>query len=162
MKRYYFAYSSALDTKAFDEWKIQHGYHHFQLPPGQRARAKDVELNFDFPSRFWGGRVLGLRDKKGSSVEGVLFEIPAEEWLIVGHKEGLMTGAAVEKEVQVLRHDSSTPETPLEVPITATTFVTHPSRRSQEGDVSTRFVDVVKRAYEHWGLDPSAIDSLMP
>ena len=64
----YFAYSTILDRTAFLEWRSQHGYDFFELPEGKLAEATDLALVFDFPSRFWGGRVAGLKDEAGSSV----------------------------------------------------------------------------------------------
>ncbi|NPC86982.1 gamma-glutamylcyclotransferase, partial [Pyxidicoccus fallax] len=52
--RLYFAYSTILDRAAFDEWKQQHGYGFFELPEGRLAEAVDVDLVYDFPSRWWG------------------------------------------------------------------------------------------------------------
>ncbi|HTU01507.1 MAG TPA: hypothetical protein VMG58_06810, partial [Candidatus Sulfotelmatobacter sp.] len=58
--RAYFAYSTVLDPAAFEEWRHQHGYDFFRLPSGTRAEALDLGLVYDFPSRWWGGRVAGL------------------------------------------------------------------------------------------------------
>src|SRR5687768_1690183 len=78
--RRYFAYSTALDRTAFDEWRQQHNYGFFELPAGKKAEARDVDLVFDFPSRWWGGRVAGLVDRPGVSVHGLVFEIAAKDW----------------------------------------------------------------------------------
>src|SRR5262245_4892514 len=97
----YFAYSTILDRQAFLEWRSQHGYDFFDLPEGKLAEATDLALVFDFPSRFWGGRVAGLKDQPGSSVHGRLFEIADKDWAIIKHKEGAVTGMCVEKPVKV-------------------------------------------------------------
>src|SRR5581483_3592312 len=78
--RNYFAYSTVLDRKAFEEWRTQHGYAGFELPAGELAEARDVGLVFDFPSRWWGGRVAGLADVPGKRVWGRLFRVSAEDW----------------------------------------------------------------------------------
>src|SRR6478609_1352036 len=86
--RLYFAYSTVLDRAAFEEWRTQHAYEFFDLPAGEVVEAVDLDLVYDFPSRWWGGRVAGLVDKPGSSVFGRLFEIAGADWPIVEHKEG--------------------------------------------------------------------------
>ena len=95
--RLYFAYSTILDRAAFEEWRAQHSYEFFDLPEGQLAEAVDVDLVFDFPSRWWGGRVAGLVDKPGSSIFGRLFEITGQDWPIIQHKEGAITNMCVER-----------------------------------------------------------------
>src|SRR5277367_3985011 len=100
-ERKYFAYSTILDRAAFEEWRHQHGYDFFELPVGELAEAVDVGLDYDFPSRWWGGRVAGLVDRPGGSVHGLLFRIPGKDWPIIQHKEGLVTGMCVERAVRV-------------------------------------------------------------
>src|SRR5215472_18753360 len=84
-ERRYFAYSTVLDRAAFEEWRNQHGYQFFALPEGELAAAQDVELVYDFPSRWWGGRVAGLGDRAGSQVFGKLMTISAKDWPIIQH-----------------------------------------------------------------------------
>jgi len=62
--RRYFAYSTVLDHAAFEEWGAQHAYGFFQLPEGIVGEALDLDLVYDFPSRWWGGRVAGLADRR--------------------------------------------------------------------------------------------------
>src|ERR1700690_1116553 len=76
--RNYFAYSTVLDRQAFEEWRAQHGYADFELPEGRLAEARDLGLVFDFPSRWWGGRVASLADAPGQRVFGRLFAVSAE------------------------------------------------------------------------------------
>ena len=99
--RLYFAYSTVLDPTAFATWKDQHGYDFFTLPEGKLGEAVDTALVFDFPSRFWGGRVAGLSAAPGSTVWGRVFEIAGKDWPIVAHKEGGVTGMAVEVPVKL-------------------------------------------------------------
>ncbi len=149
--RTYFAYSTVLDRTAFDEWRSEHGYESFQLPEGEVAEALDVELVFDFPSRWWGGRVAGLADAAGKSVFGRLFEIPGRDWPIVQHKEGVVTAMSVERPVQV-RVNGQVRQ--------ATAFVTNPIRRSEEGPVSPRFVEAFVRGAESAGLPADYVERL--
>jgi hypothetical protein len=141
--RLYFAYSTVLDRAAFDEWRQQHGYAFFNLPPGVLAEGLDVDLVYDFPSRWWGGRVAGLIDRPGASVFGRMMEIRGVDWPIVQHKEGAVTGMCVEREVRV-RVDGRE--------VRATAFTTRPERASSEGPVSAGFVEALARGAESAGL----------
>ncbi len=149
--RLYFAYSGVLDRKAFEAWREEHSYQFFQLPEGQVAEARNVDLIFDFPSRWWGGRVAGLVDKSDSSVFGRLFEIPAVDWPVIQHKEGLVTGMSVERPLKLVANGKV---------YDATAFVTSPDRASLQGAVSTRFVEALISGAKQAGLPDSYIESL--
>jgi cation transport regulator ChaC len=149
--RLYFAYSAVLDREAFEAWKQEHSYEFFQLPEGQVAQAMGVDLIYDFPSRWWGGRVAGLTDKKDSSIFGRLFEIPANNWPIVQHKEGVVTGMSIERTIQVIVDGKE---------LEATAFTTAPHRASLEGSISTRFVESLIRGAERAGLPAEYIQRL--
>jgi gamma-glutamylcyclotransferase len=141
--RLYFAYSGVLDRQAFEVWREEHSYQFFQLPEGQVAEAKDVDLLFDFPSRWWGGRVAGLVDKKTSSVFGRLFEIPKSDWPVIQHKEGVVTGMSVERLIKVIVDGKE---------IEATAFVTSPNRATLDGPISERFVEALISGATQAGL----------
>lgn len=149
--RLYFAYSTILDRAAFEEWRSQHGYEFFDLPEGRIAEARDVALVYDFPSRWWGGRVAGLADQPGSSVFGRVFEISAKDWPVIQHKEGAVTGMCVERPVRVLIGGDE---------VEATAFTTHPRRASADGPVSDRFVDALVRGAQSAGLPKGYVESL--
>lgn len=149
--RKYFAYSTILDRAAFEEWRAQHSYDFFNLPSGQVAEALDVALVYDFPSRWWGGRVAGLEESPGQSVFGVLFEIPEKDWAIIAHKEGGVTGMCIERSVKV--------KIGVEL-VEATAFTTNPTRRSSDGPVSPRFVEALIRGAQAAGLPAEWIAGL--
>jgi hypothetical protein len=149
--RLYFAYSTILDREAFEEWKDQHGYGFFTLPDGKLAEALDAELIYDFPSRWWGGRVAGLAEKKGSTVHGRLFEIGAKDWPIIQHKEGAVTGMCVERTVRVRAGGEL---------LDATAFTTRPDRASADGPVSGRFIEALVRGAQSAGLPPEYVERL--
>lgn len=151
--RLYFGYSTVLDRSAFEEWRSQHGYQFFNLPEGELAEALDVELVYDFPSRWWGGRVAGLADKPGSSVFGRLFKIAGKEWPIIQHKEGAVTGMCVERDVRV-RAGGTTVE--------ASAFTTRPDRATSDGPVSDRFLEAFIRGATSAGLPEAYIERLRP
>jgi len=149
--RRYFAYSTILDRAAFEEWRGQHGYDFFELPQGQLAEAVDVTLVYDFPSRWWGGRVAGLKAQAGATVWGRVFEIAEKDWPIIQHKEGVVTGMCVELPVKV--------RVAGEV-LEAIAFTTNPVRASADGPVSTRFVEALTRGAEAAGLPEAWVKSL--
>ncbi len=149
--RLYFAYSTVLDRAAFLEWRDQHNYAFFDLPDGRLAEGVDLDLVYDFPSRWWGGRVAGLTDAPGKSVFGRVFEISTRDWPIIQHKEGAVTGMCIEREVRV-RVDGKE--------LTATAFTTQPRRATLEGDVSPRFIQALVRGAESAGLPAAYIERL--
>lgn len=149
--RMYFAYSGVLDREAFEIWRDEHSYQFFQLPEGQLAEAKNVDLIFDFPSRWWGGRVAGLEDKPGASVFGRLFEISAVDWPVVQHKEGVVTGMSIERALTVVADGKE---------IQATVFVTSLDRASLDGPISPRFIEALIRGATHAGLPEHYISSI--
>lgn len=149
--RLYFAYSGVLDRKAFEEWKEEHSYQFFELPTGIVACAKDYDLIFDFPSRWWGGRVAGLTQKDKASVHGRLFEISAENWPVVQHKEGVVTGMSIEIPIQVIADGKI---------FEATAFTTSPNRASTLGPVSERYIEALIDGAKQSGLPQEYTDSL--
>lgn len=151
--RLYFAYSTILDREAFLAWREQHAYEFFELPAGELAEARDVALVYDFPSRWWGGRVAGLADVQGASVFGRVFEVPGADWAIVQHKEGAITNMSVERTVRVRAGSRE---------LEAIAFTTNPARRSSDGPISTRFVEALVRGAESAGLPAEYIRTLGP
>lgn len=149
--RLYFAYSTVLDRAAFLEWRAQHSYEFFDLPNGELAAAQDVGLVYDFPSRWWGGRVAGLADEAGQEVWGRVFEISEQDWPIVQHKEGAVTRMCVERNVRVKIGDKE---------VEATAFTTNPARASTDGPVSPAFVEALTRGAQAAGLPEEWIASL--
>jgi len=149
--RHYFAYSTVLDRAAFEEWRSQHQYDFFSLPVGALAEALDVRLVYDFPSRWWGGRVAGLEDASGERIHGRLFEIPGKDWPIIQHKEGAVTGMCVERTVTVLVGGA---------PMQATAFTTNPRRATHEGAISQRFVEALVRGATAAGLPADYVERL--
>ena len=149
--RLYFAYSTILDREAFLEWRAQHGYEFFDLPEGRLAEAVDLELVYDFPSRWWGGRVAGLQDRAGAKVYGRVFEISERDWPVIQHKEGAITGMCVERPVRVRIGGEETE---------AIAFTTNPRRASQDGPISGRFVDALVRGARSAGLPSEYVEGL--
>ena len=149
--RLYFAYSTILDRAAFEEWRQQHGYDFFNLPEGRVAQAQGVKLVYDFPSRWWGGRVAGLTDAPGEHVYGRLFEIAAADWPVVEHKEGVVTQMCEARPVRVRVGDQE---------LEATAFTTRAERQSQDGPISSRFVEALARGARAAGLPEVYVKSL--
>jgi gamma-glutamylcyclotransferase len=149
--RLYFAYSTILDRAAFEEWRTQHSYTFFDLPAGRVARATDIDLTYDFPSRWWGGRVAGLVNRPGAQVYGLLFEIAGKDWPIIQHKEGAVTGMCVERPVSVLAGAER---------FEATAFTTNPQRARTDGPVSSAFIEALVRGAASAGLPAEYIARL--
>lgn len=149
--RLYFAYSGVLDREAFEQWREEHSYQFFQLPEGVVAEAKGVDLIFDFPSRWWGGRVAGLANHRGASVWGRLFEISAKDWPVIQHKEGVVTGMSIERTLKVTTNSGE---------VDATAFVTNPVRASLDGPVSARFLAALVSGATQAGLPASYVSEL--
>lgn len=147
----YFAYSGVLDRIAFNQWKTEHSYNFFELPEGQIAELKDMDLIYDFPSRWWGGRVAGLTAKQGSSIFGRVFEVSAKDWPVVQHKEGVITGMSIEVPVKVWVNGKC---------LEALAFTTSPQRASIMGDVSSEYVEALVRGASQSGLPQDYIKSL--
>lgn len=148
----YFAYSGVLDIEAFDQWRTEHSYQFFELPEGRLARAENIDLIFDFPSRWWGGRVAGLTEKPGAYVYGKVFEIPSKNWPVVQHKEGVITGMSIEKEITVLVDNK---------PVTAVAFTTNPLRTSLQGTVSQDYLEALIRGAKSSHLPEEYITTLI-
>jgi cation transport regulator ChaC len=149
--RRYFAYSTILDRQAFDQWRTQHGYQDFALPPGQVAEALDLDLVYDFPSRWWGGRVAGLVDRPGARIWGVVYEIAGRDWPILEHKEGAVTGMTTERQVRVRVGGEE---------LQAAAFTTRPERARLDGPVSARFVEALVRGAASAGLPADYLERL--
>ncbi len=147
----YFAYSTVLDRAAFEEWRGQHSYDFFDLPKGVIGEALDVGLVYDFPSRWWGGRVAGLKDAPGSKVFGVVFEIAEKDWAIISHKEGGVTGMCIERPVTVKVGGDT---------VQATAFTTNPVRQSLDGPISPRFIEAIVRGAQSAGLPAEWVATL--
>ncbi len=111
-----------------------------------------MTLVYDFPSRWWGGRVAGLADAPGQAVWGVLFQVPGTDWPIVQHKEGGVTGMSVERPVTVHVGGRA---------VQAIAFATNPLRRSSTGPISERFVEALVRGATSAGL-PAAWTQGLP
>ena len=147
--RLYFAYSGVLDRQAFEQWREEHSYQFFNLPEGKVAKAVGVDLIYDFPSRWWGGRVAGLTEKKDSAIFGRLFEIPANNWPIVQHKEGVISGMSIERSVQVEVDGKK---------LEATAFTTNPGRARTDGEISQRYIEALVRGAKSSGLPADYIE----
>jgi len=149
--RLYFAYSGVLDRAAFEKWRTEHSYEFFNLPEGKVAEAVGVDLIFDFPSRWWGGRVAGLVQKADSKIFGRLFEIAAKDWPVVQHKEGVVSGMSIEQTIKVLVDGKE---------YEATAFTTAPHRASLDGSISSRYLEALVRGAEQSGLPNNYIERL--
>ena len=149
--RRYFVWSPALDPEARAAAFVRQGGGAFRLPPGAVAEALDVDLVYSHPSTRWGGRVAGLLPRPGASVFGLLFEVPEADFRAVEEAEGVPSGEAVAKELQV-RSEGRT--------VTATAFTPRPEGATREGPVSQRYADALARGAEKAGLPGTYVTKL--
>ncbi len=148
----YFAYTTALDSEAFEQWRDQHGYSEFTLPEGTLAKADGHAIAFNFPSRFWGGRVAGLVAAPQKHVWGKVFQIAGTDWPIIQHKEGMVTGMSVEHALTVAIEGRT---------VEATAFATNPLRVSTDGPVSSTFIEAWIRGVRSAGLPNEWLEEIM-
>lgn len=152
--RVYFAYSTILDPEELDRWMADHGHRGFKLPAGKVAEAPNSDLVYNCPSEKWGGRVAGITRKSGSSVFGLLFEVPASAWPVLEHAEGVKGGKfqELELEVRIAAEGGRT--------VKATTFTTRPQTASTSGPVSQKFANTLARGAERAGLPAEYVTKL--
>ncbi len=136
--RRYFGWSSILDADAFAEWKASHG-HELDLSVGRLARLPDHTLAWNLASRYWGGRVPGIVPAPGREVWGMLWDVRAEDWPVLEHKEGVVTGLCVPMTVRIEADD-------------ATAFTTNPARAASGGPISSGFLEAWARGARKSGL----------
>ena len=150
----WFVYGSSLDAEAFLAWCKEHGYECPDLAAGVPVRLANHTLSFDVMSRFWGGAVASLRPEPNAAVEGLLLKMPKEGKGLVEHKEGVISGLFVGKQVRVTKLDGSDEEA-------AWAFVSAEDRRlSQPAAPSRRFVETVLRGARHFGFSPAYLQEL--
>lgn len=138
----YFAYSLTMDPAGTSP----------AVGTGTVGEALDVDIVYDQPSSAWAGRVASLADRKGQSVYGLLFEVPATQWAQVARRETETTGASVERSVRVKLSEGRV--------VQAIAFTTDPTRASTQGHVSERFVDALIQAAERARLPEDYLEKL--
>ena len=87
-KQLYFAYGSNLNIADFEHWCIARGYPAQLLKFVGRASLRDFELAFSYRSSSRRGGVLDIRERRGSVVLGVIFEVASDGWEALNEKEG--------------------------------------------------------------------------
>ena len=95
--------------------------------------------------------MAGLTKQANSKLYGVVFEISSENWPIIQHKEGAVTGMCVERAVRLRAGGRE---------VQGIAFVTSPSRVAMDGPVSPRFVEALVRGARSAGLPPDYVQRL--
>ena len=99
-KKLNFAYGSNQNIAEFEQWCISRGYPSKLLKFVGRASLRDFELAFSYRSSSRRGGVLDIRERRGSVVPGVVFEVDSEGWEALDEKEGA-TGCYQREDVVV-------------------------------------------------------------
>ena len=84
----YFAYGSNLNIADFEQWCVSRGYPSQLLKFVGHANLREFELAFGYRSSSRRGGVLDVRERRGSAVSGVIFEVAEEGWEALDRKEG--------------------------------------------------------------------------
>lgn len=155
MKMKYFAYGSNLNQDHWNSWCREHGFDGSGLRPLAEVTAAvlpDYELSFSRQSQRWNGGALNLVPSPGNAVEGVLFEFTDLRIRdALDRKEGVNCGAYERREVTVLNDwGDATP---------AITYICPTESPAPYFEPSGEYVKVVRRGFEEFDLDTSALDA---
>jgi gamma-glutamylcyclotransferase (GGCT)/AIG2-like uncharacterized protein YtfP len=115
------------------------------IKPVGRATLADYELAFDYHSDTRQGRALNLRSRRGSVVEGMLYEVSAKGWKLLDYKEGVSRECYRRLEVGVVR--------PSGEAVAATTYIACDHRIEPDHvEPSEEYLSVVRAGYASAGL----------
>jgi len=137
----YFAYGSNLS----EEQMLR------RCPNAKRkgpATLPDHALAFSGHSSNWGGATATVKRAKGESVRGLLYEVNNEDGRALDRCEGVPT-AYVRSERLVV--DSNGRQ------LLATVYV-RPNNRIKPGNPSTKYREVIRKAYQREGFDTEPLD----
>ena len=145
----YFAYGSNLNLDDLHRYCERVGRGQASFRRLACAYLPDRELVFHYRSPTRGGGALDTRPRRGSVVEGVLFEVNEAGWEALDQKEGVASGRYRRIEVVVLTKDGR--ESP------ATTYEVCEAFR--QGFVEPRgdYVAIVARGLDSHGLSDEAL-----
>ncbi len=139
----YFAYGSNLNLSDLDESFRKNGYPAGLLKFHSLAWLPDFEPAFTYRSQSRGGGVLSIRERIGSVVEGVLFEVCDVGWAALDRKEGAPN---CYERVPVTVLDASGCE------ITAVTYRVLPGKEKSFVRPTEECVSVVRNGLSTWGI----------
>jgi gamma-glutamylcyclotransferase (GGCT)/AIG2-like uncharacterized protein YtfP len=84
----YFGYGSNLHAGDLARWCREHGHGAAKIRAIEPAWLPDMEVAFHYFSRARGGGALDVRERVGSCVPGMLFEVDEAGWRALDAKEG--------------------------------------------------------------------------
>jgi gamma-glutamylcyclotransferase len=149
----WFVYGSTLDLQALAAWCGEHGYKAPDPAAARPATLAGWRLAFNVQSRFWGGVVASLVEDPASSVEGIVWSLPASALGFVRHKEGVVSGLFEPRQARCLPAGDKEP-------VDCLVFVAAPARTVPEAPAAPRFVDTLIAGAKAWGLSPAWIARL--
>ncbi|MBI4513450.1 MAG: gamma-glutamylcyclotransferase [Gemmatimonadetes bacterium] len=134
----YFAYGSNLSRRQMQE----------RCPGARalyRARIPHHRLGFTGASESWGGGTATIVLAPGEDLWGAVYEVDEECLETLGAREGL---AYALSQTECLQEDGGRLRPYLFVKV----------RDLEERPPSERYVEVIRRGFEDWGLDPRLLD----
>ena len=151
MERLYFGYGSNLCREDLASWCRARGHDPIELTAVGRSLLPDRRLAFTHRSSTRGGGVLDVPEGKGSAVRGVVFSLPSPEaGKLLDRKEG--EGHTYHRfETMALAEDGS------ELPVFA--YEVDDTHREPFVAPPASYLEVVRRGYAAYGVDPSALES---
>jgi gamma-glutamylcyclotransferase (GGCT)/AIG2-like uncharacterized protein YtfP len=142
-KQLYFAYGSNLNIAEFEQWCISRGYPSQLLKFVRRASLREFELAFSYRSSSRRGGVLDIRERRGSVVPGVIFEVAEEGWGTLDQKEG--APGCYDREDVVVFDESGEMHR-------ATTYRVSADRAEAYVVPAPGYVEVVQQGLESWEI----------
>jgi gamma-glutamylcyclotransferase (GGCT)/AIG2-like uncharacterized protein YtfP len=145
---YHFGYGSNLDLDDWKEWCNNHDRKsdEMQVEPGIFF-LPDYELEFHYHSGSRDGGALDVVKLRGHAVAGKLFRVTGDGWKSLDDKEGAPKYYE-RKKVQVLSENGELR--------TAITYVVTPKKRDENHvPPGSGYIEIVERAYEHYGITKS-------
>lgn len=148
MSDYHFGYGSNLDLDDWKEWcndndrksnemQVESGI--FFLP--------DYELAFHYESGKRGGGALDVVKLRGHAVAGKLFKVTGDGWVSLDDKEGAPSSYRQEKVVVLSENGEQR---------TAITYVVTQAKAEKNHVPPARgYIEIVERAYDHYGITKS-------
>lgn len=114
------------------------------MTPIGRGYLIDHHLAFPRRSYGWRGGVLGVVPVAGAVVEGMLFDVTAEQIEALDIKEGVSIGAYDRVTVKV--------QTEAGDLVDAITYLARPDNNNQHVPPSSAYVQTVAEGFDVWGL----------
>ena len=145
---YHFGYGSNLNWSDWKKWCNERN----KDPNSLKAESgtfvlPDYELEFHYYSGGRCGGALDVVKLRGHAVAGMLFQVSDDGWDLLDAKEG-HPNYYERKKVQVLSENGELR--------TAITYVVTPKKRDENHvPPGSGYIEIVERAYEHYGITKS-------